>query len=441
MLEEMGPAKKKAKVSEVEVKAAWTDDDDSEETIDIVRSRRSRKLRRTEGETAVSGSTYQARLREQHSNIFGGPKPAWAKHTSEDDTMDDATRKMLASTNTLVGSKTGLQVLAPERIKLSQMTDANKTSVSKSTIQVVSWHPNGGLLMTAGFDKTLRLFDIDGLKNAKLQSALFQDFPISGAACSVDGSEVYVVGIGHEIFVYDILNAKIDRIDRINGAREEKFKDVLSNEQYIVVLGGKGRIHLISNKTKQWVKTLKMTGAVTSAAFTADGKSLWTAGKRGEVYLWDISSSFACLRRFNDEGTGPIRTLAVSKNGEWLATGRDNGIVNIYKIDGAESEEFHASANPKPTKSIANLTTTISSLEFNHDSQILAIASHTVRNKLRLIHIPSFKVYQNFPTEDTNLGRVTALSFSPESSWLAVGNVRGNVRLFKLHHYHPTSKK
>lgn len=437
----MGPAKKKAKVSEEEVKAAWTDDDDSEETVNIVRSQRSRKLRKVEGETHVSGSAYQQRLREQHSTIFGGAKPAWAQVNPEENEMDTETKKMLASTGALVGSKNGIDVLATDRIKLSQMSDANKSSVSKAAVQVVQWHPNGGLLITAGFDKTLRLFDIDGLKNTRLQSALFNDFPISGASCSPDGTEIYVVGIGHELFVYDILKAKIDRVDRISGAVEEKYKTVVSNNKYIVVLGGKGRIHLISNKTKQWVKTLKMSGAVVTAAFTADGKSLYTAGKRGEIYLWDISSSFACLRRFSDEGTGPIRRIALSKNGEWLAAGRDNGIVNIYKIAGPESESFYASTNPKPTKTIDNLTTTISSLEFNHDSQILAIASHTVRNKIRLVHIPSFRVFQNWPIENTNVGRVTCLSFSPESSWLAVGNIRGNVRLFKLHHYHPASKK
>lgn len=440
-MEELGPAKKKAKVSEEETKAAWTDDEDSEETVNIVRSGRARKLRRVEGETEVSGGTYQERLREQHKSLFGGSKPAWAQLKSDESTMDEDTKKLLASTGQIVGSKFGGSVIRPDKIRLTQMSDANKSSVSKATVQAVTWHPSGGLLLTAGFDKMLRLFDIDGLKNAKLQSASFQDFPISGAVFSTDGNEIYIVGIGHEIFVYDILKAKIDRIDRIHGAREEKYKNVLCNDQYIVVLGGRGRIHIISNKTKQWVKTVKMSGAVTSASFTADGKSLYTAGKRGEVYLWDISSSFACLRRFSDEGSGPIRTIQASKNGEWLATGRDNGIVNIYKIGGSDSEEFYSSTNPKPTKSITNLTTTVSSLEFNHDSQLLAIASHTLKGKLRLVHLPSLRVYQNWPTEQVRMGRVTSLSFSPESSWLAVGNVRGNVRLFKLHHYHPSSQK
>lgn len=332
--------------------------------------------------------------------------------------------------------------IEPDKIRIGQMADANKSGVSKSVVRVVKWHPQGSILMTAGFDKTLRLFDIDGLKNSKLQTAHFGDLPISAADFSADGKEIYLCGLHHSFYVYDILSARIDRIDRLMGAKEEKFKSILCspNGSVVVLLGGRGRVHVISCNTKQWIKTLKMNGAITRAVFSPDSTRLWTAGKRGEIYVWDMSS-MTCVRRFKDEGNGIIKSVAISKNGEYFATGQDSGVVNVYRISGEDSDAFYASSKPKPIKTIMNLTTSVTGLQFNHDSQLLAIASGTLRNKLRLVHLPTLRVYQNWPTEKTPLGRVSSLDFSPEGNWLAVGNVRGAVKLFKLHHYHPSSKK
>jgi U3 small nucleolar RNA-associated protein 18 len=440
--EEQEPAKKRSKMSETEFVAAWEDSDDEDERVNIVRSARSRKLRRTEGEEVVTGSIYQQRLREQHAKISSSNAPNWAQ--LPDDT-EDHTLDVLKSTSRLVSSGNGSEI-APDRIRIGQMADANKSGVSKSVVQVVKWHPNGSLLMTAGFDKTLRLFDIDGLKNAKLQTAHFGDLAISSAEFSPNGAEVYLCGLHHSFYVYDIISAKIDRIDRLFGAKEEKFKSILCSPDgsILALLGGKGHIHIVSNTTKQWIKTLKMNGVINTAVFSIDGKQLWTAGKRGEIFVWSMET-FACLRRFMDEGNGSIRSVAMAPSGEYFATGQESGVVNIYRIAGELNEEgknpFYETASPKPVKSIMNLTTVITSLSFNHDSQILAIASDVLRNKIKLVHIPTFRVYQNWPTEQTNLGRISSLAFSPEGNWLALGNIRGTVKLFKLHHYHPSSQK
>jgi U3 small nucleolar RNA-associated protein 18 len=52
------------------------------------------------------------------------------------------------------------------------------------------------------------------------------------------------------------------------------------------------------------------------------------------------------------------------------------------------------------------------------------------------VHIPTFTVYQNWPKETTPLSRVSTFDFTPNSAYLAIGNIRGKVPLFKLHHYH-----
>lgn len=87
-------------------------------------------------------------------------------------------------------------------------------------------------------------------------------------------------------------------------------------------------------------------------------------------------------------------------------------------------------------KVIMNITTPISGVKFNHDAQMLAIFASDKRNALRLIHLPSGTVFQNWPKEDVPLKRVCAVEFNTTSGLVAIGNIQGHALLFKLHHFY-----
>ncbi|GLD93321.1 hypothetical protein PINS_up001913 [Pythium insidiosum] len=84
------------------------------------------------------------------------------------------------------------------------------------------------------------------------------------------------------------------------------------------------------------------------------------------------------------------------------------------------------------------LTTQVDDLKFNADSQILAMASRDSRDALKLVHLPSFTVFANWPSSRTPLHYVSAMDFSPNSGYFAVGNARGRVLLYRLTHYGST---
>lgn len=66
---------------------------------------------------------------------------------------------------------------------------------------------------------------------------------------------------------------------------------------------------------------------------------------------------------------------------------------------------------------------------------MLAMASRLARDALRLGHVPSRTVFENWPTANSPLGFVHSLAFSPSGGLLAVGNARGRALLYRLHHY------
>lgn len=87
----------------------------------------------------------------------------------------------------------------------------------KAVVQSVRFHPNAQLLLTAGFDKKLRLFQIDGKNNPKAQSIMFDDMPIYSAEFTADGTEVIVTGRRNFFYVYNLVQSRIDKISNIIG--------------------------------------------------------------------------------------------------------------------------------------------------------------------------------------------------------------------------------
>ena len=92
-------------------------------------------------------------------------------------------------------------------------------------------------------------------------------------------------------------------------------------------------------------------------------------------------------------------------------------------------------AAPRPLRALMNLTTSIDTLCFSPDSQMLAIGSRMKKDSLRLLHLPSMTVFPNWPTARTPLQFVHCAAFSPSGGYLAVGNARGSALLYRMHAY------
>lgn len=106
-------------------------------------------------------------------------------------------------------------------------------------------------------------------------------------------------------------------------------------------------------------------------------------------------------------------------------------MVNVYGRDVLRTDLF----NPTPLKALGNLTTRINEIKFNHDSQLMGISSNRKKDQFRLVHLPSLTVFSNWPTAATPLSYVSSFDFSPRSGYLAIGNDKGRVLLYRLNHY------
>lgn len=186
---------------------------------------------------------------------------------------------------------------------------------------------------------------------------------------------------------------------------------------------------VISVVTKQWITDLKgPSNDLYSATFASDGR-LFASYAGGVVIVWDLATR-TCTHTFTNSSLMFATDLDISPDGDYLAYGTTSGIVDVFLMKDLVPG---GPAQPKVHKSIANLVTPISTVKFNHDTQILAIASDGKKGAIRLVHVPSFQVFPNFPLIDLPL--IKDVTFSPSSGFMLTGENPGNVRMYRLPHY------
>ena len=132
-----------------------------------------------------------------------------------------------------------------------------------------------------------------------------------------------------------------------------------------------------------------------------------------------------------DEGAFSTTTIEVSKDGKTVATGSKMGTVNIFTFD-KQTQRL----STKPAKTIMNLTTSITDLKFNPKSNLLAFCSKWKKNAIRLVHIPSYTTYQNFPGSAAGILKYPFnIDFSYSGEYMVMGNDEGKAHLWHIPYF------
>ncbi|XP_061079000.1 U3 small nucleolar RNA-associated protein 18 homolog [Conger conger] len=426
-------------------RAVWDDDDDDEDAsadaeVDMTHKYR-RDFMKGDAEKTLSKQKLQQRLQEQFRRAMGGT-PSWAEKgvknkrkdkknaDDDDDDDDDEDDDLLRKTGNFVASS---ESLPKGIIQIKKCLEANNDRPAEGRLTSVQFHPSAQVVMTAGVDQNISLFQVDGKSNPKIQSLHLENFPVHKAQFSADGEQVIATSNYNKLFyVYDMMEGKVIPVYMVRGLNEKKVKEfqVSPDGMFLLLSGTSGYLHLVTMKSKELVRSFKINGEVAGAAFSQDGSRIYVSSDEGEVFIWDLKRN-KCLNRFTDDGSLRGTSIAVSKNGQYIACGSSSGVVNVYDHDACLQE-----SNPKPLRAIMNLLTPATSLRFNATTEILAIASNTADEAVRLVHVPSFTVFSNFPVSKRSfLFHPQCLDFSPNSGFLSVANDKGRALLYRLKHY------
>ncbi|XP_023341141.1 U3 small nucleolar RNA-associated protein 18 homolog isoform X2 [Eurytemora carolleeae] len=404
-------------------KAAWKDDADEKVLVKDVAANFKKGLGK-HGSKDESSEKYGKAVERKFISLVG--EPSWAK--LDQDAEQDSDEEFFRETTDLL-DKGRVGDLKREIIEFRKLKDMNNETYNEGTvIRSTEFHPTSTVGLVAGLSGTASIFQVDGKFNPKIQTINFKDFPIKTAKFSVDGNEVIAGSQFHTYFyVYDMIAGKVIKIKsprQIEEFSSQRF-DISPDGKIIAFKGRFGSIHLVSARTKEYIRSIKMNDECQALKFSKSGAQLYTHGEGGEVYVWDTRSSL-CVNKFVDDGC--IAGSALAVNSSYLATGSSEGVVNIYNLAKIDKP------NPSPDKVILNLTTQINQLRFNPTGEILALSSELKDTAIKLVHFPSKTVFSNFPGT-LNLNKINSVDFSPGGGYLSLGNNKGAALLYRLKHY------
>lgn len=449
--------------------AAWSDSDDEKLTISIVASNKLKKLRHTETDTSVSGKEYMRRLRALHVRMF--PKTKWATddekqlkldNSDEEDSdneMDideedeqalvskneDKTKlEQLLQTSSKYSGITTTKLLPPSTLDIARLKDPSrlgKEQYAPASIQMINFHPTHPLLITGGYDKTLRIYNIDGTHNKEITSLYVNRSPFQTVQFHPDGRRVFGAGRRRYMWIWNIETQAVEKITRMGGYEQtqksfEKFK-LSPCGKYIGLIGSGGWLNVLSALNGQLVIRAKVEGSIADFTWHYNGTTASIINTAGHVWEYSLEEKRFVDRWTDNTGIGITKIAFGGKGDRWCAVGSKSGIVNIYDRTKKETLRKKNSVNSvyKQVATLDQLVTSISNLLFSPDGQMLVFASSAKKDALRVAHIPSFTVFRNWPTSGTPLGRVTAMSFSSGGEMLSIGNQSGKLRLFRLNHF------
>eukprot|EP00633_Aureoumbra_lagunensis_P003376 CAMPEP_0197291608 /NCGR_PEP_ID=MMETSP0890-20130614/17465_1 /TAXON_ID=44058 ORGANISM="Aureoumbra lagunensis, Strain CCMP1510" /NCGR_SAMPLE_ID=MMETSP0890 /ASSEMBLY_ACC=CAM_ASM_000533 /LENGTH=443 /DNA_ID=CAMNT_0042764813 /DNA_START=245 /DNA_END=1576 /DNA_ORIENTATION=+ len=406
-------------------RAAWIDEDDDRIQVDISKTKRLKKLRKVEKERNVDGIELESRLRERYAY---GREAKWAadarKKLKERTPAESKTEAFLRSDQNefLLDEK-------ESRLDILRCPDANAHKPASAVIQAVDFSGDiSNLMLTAGLDKQIRLFRIDGNENFFSGAYFCKDLPILCAAfCGKKHNSNKIAASGRRPYFYfiDIETSKTTRVTAIKSSQDKSLERFCASSDGTCLAFSvpNGRILTCDPRNGLWSHSeLRING--TTRALTFDYQNslyLYAAGSDAQVYSWDLRHTRRCLHKFRDPGQSITSALA-AHNGK-LAVASESGIVNIFHDYGSTF-----------IKAITNLTTPVDRLAFHPTEDLLVLSSKWTKDALRIVNVRTLipQVYAHWPTNNTPLHYVSATTFSPYGDFLAIGNDRGRVLLYKV---------
>lgn len=162
------------------------------------------------------------------------------------------------------------------------------------------------------------------------------------------------------------------------------------------------------------VKTLQVQGKVFTVAFSPNGQFLASGTEDGKIQLWDLTAGKSSAINAHSKG---VNSIVFSPDGTKLASSASDG-VKIWNVQQGSLSHF---------KNLANSSLLVQSIAFSQNGQ--TIATGTAEGQIKLWQVSTGKWLRDL---SGHKGQVRALAYSPDGQIIVSGGIDNTIRIWNL---------
>jgi WD40 repeat protein len=216
----------------------------------------------------------------------------------------------------------------------------------KDAVHCVAWSPDGKLLATCGYDRLIKLWDVESGK--EVRTLRDHSDAVYAVAFHPRGALLASAAADRTVKVWDVVTGR--RLYTLGQSTDWVYSVSWSPDGRFLAAGGVDKSIRVWAATMEGGKLIQSVyaheGAITRLVYAADGRTLYSVGEDRTVKAWDTERMVE--RKAYARQRGAILALAVRPDHAQLAVGRYDGQLILLDESSGAAQFKLLPSKPKP---------------------------------------------------------------------------------------------
>jgi len=245
----------------------------------------------------------------------------------------------------------------PRRSTSKMLQSGLVFSTHRNTVRSVAWSPDGATLASGGDDSFAFVWRPDGT----VQQRIAHPAPVLSLAWSPESQRIVTCAGNQVAFFHALTGAPLARSTHRHAANVSSVAWTPHNQMQVVSGGMDKRAVVWETTTYQAQVTFtRHDTPIEAVSWGADGQTVASSSQGGAVRVWDAETALE-THGFYQDAPLPMRSCAFAPSGTTLAVGGNDGVTRVWNGFLCQQQEgpmcqdipLRLTSSNKPVRSLA----------------------------------------------------------------------------------------